>query len=133
MVLASGCFDGLHAGHVAYLECAATLCEDDEPLVVAVAPDAYIRKHKDRDPHWSVKDRMRVVAALAVVDDVTMHDEDGVADVILANGPRLLVKGDDWRVRGGVPADVQAACAAAGTEIYYVEEVDVKHTSETWH
>jgi cytidyltransferase-like protein len=133
MVLASGVFDGLHAGHVAYLHAAATLCEEDEPLVVAVAPDAYIRQHKDREPFWSVKDRMRVVAALAVVDEVCMHEADGVAGVILANGPRLLVKGEDWRKKGGVPADVLAACEAAGTVVAYVEEVECQHTSEIMH
>ena len=68
MVLTSGAFDGLHAGHVLYLQAAKALCDPDELLVCAVAPDPYITLTKHRAPYWSQHDRLRTVHALTMVD-----------------------------------------------------------------
>lgn len=128
MILASGCFDGLHAGHVSYLRACAQLRLDGEPLLVAVAPDAYLRRHKDREPRWSVIDRLSVIYALDMVDEAKVHGDNGVEDVILEYRPRLLVKADDWKDR--LTDAVLKACHDSHTSILFVPQRASKHTRE---
>ncbi len=128
MILCSGCFDGVHAGHVAYLQAASRLCYEGERLLVAVAPDAYIFGVKGHFPHWSQIDRELTVHALKGVDRTCVHSDAGVADIILAKRPRLFVKGADWRDQ--LEPDVLAACQAAGTSILFVALRDTPHTHE---
>ena len=68
MVLASGAFDGIHAGHVRYLSAAKALCHEGELLIVAVAPDTYIEKAKHRNAYWSQADRVEAIEAIDAVD-----------------------------------------------------------------
>jgi cytidyltransferase-like protein len=127
VILCSGAFDGIHAGHVRYLSAAWALLELDEKLVVSVAPDEYIRQAKAREPYWSYSERVEVVLELRDVDYVTHDREMTPASVIRTEKPRLFVKGADWR--GKLPADVMNACAEAGTQIVYVDTPG-RHTSE---
>ena len=127
MILASGCFDGLHAGHVAYLEAASQLTGLDEPLAVAVAPDDYIRTAKGREPYWTQAQRAAVVERLRSVSQVLRPYEASAAATILQTGPRVFVKGADWA--GRLPDDVVSACCAVDCLIVYVETPG-KHTSE---
>lgn len=126
MILASGCFDGIHAGHVLYLRAAAQHGAG-EVLVVAVAPDAYIRRVKGREPRWSLEDRMVAVQALDMVDRVVAHDDQGVANIVSELHPRLLVKGSDWET--SMEPDVLRACQAAGTSVLFVPEGQTPHCS----
>ena len=136
MILCSGCFDGLHAGHVRYLQAAYDRRVESLPhhyggegLVVALASDAYIRRVKRREPRWSYAERMETLLALVMVDEVVEHSEVGVADVILATRPRVFVKGHDWM--GGLRDDVRDACEAVGAQIVFVN-TPAKHTSEAF-
>ena len=119
MVFTSGAFDGLHAGHVLYLEAAKALCDRDELLVCAVAPDSYIEQTKGRSPYWHQHDRHRTVNALGCVDAAIPQQHQSVADLIRDYRPRLFVKGPDWE--GRLPKDVQRACEDVGTDIGYVD------------
>ena len=119
MILASGAFDGLHAGHVAYLEAAKALCEHEEVLVVAIAPDHYIEACKGRRPYWSQADRLRTVRALQCVDAAITQGTPSVATIILDYRPRMFVKGPDWIDR--LPEDVQLACERAGCAMAFVD------------
>lgn len=127
MILASGCFDGLHAGHVDYLEAAKVLCEHEEVLVVAVAPDAYIRDAKARQPYWTQAERQRVVAALTVVDAALPQIYPTPASMIRDLKPRIFVKGMDWQDR--LPEEVTLACHRTGTVIAFVQTPGT-HTSD---
>ena len=127
MILASGCFDGLHAGHVAYLEAAHALCEHEEVLVVAVAPDAYIVKTKHRSACWTQAERLQTVAALTVVDATIAQSSTSVAQTIRDFRPRIFVKGSDWQDR--LPEAILVACTQTGTAIAFVETPG-RHTSE---
>lgn len=122
MILCSGAFDGLHSGHVAYLE-AARAIDPDHTLAVAVAPDNYIRTVKHREPRWSQAQRARVVQALAVVDLVILQPELSVAGTVRKYRPAMLVKGLDWVQT--LPADVAQACVDAGTTMTFT---DTEHT-----
>lgn len=126
MILASGCFDGLHAGHVRYLRAAAAI-DPDQHLRVAIAPDRYIVKAKDRQPYWPLAERAETVQALGVVDTVWFQASTSVADVILELHPDIFVKGRDWCER--LPEDVIAACQQTGTRIMFTDTVGT-HTRE---
>lgn len=128
MVLTSGAFDGLHAGHVRYLAAAKALCEKDELLVCAVAPDRYIQSTKHRAPRWPQAERMTTVRGLQDVDAVIGQAEPSIGTIIRTYSPRLFVKGPDWRDR--LPEDVHEACTASGTAIAFVE-TEGRHVSET--
>lgn len=126
MILCSGAFDGLHAGHVRYLQAARRLASG-ETLSVAVAPDAYIAKAKARYPYWPQTDRLHTVFALGCVDSVIAQASTSVAAVIRDYRPRVFVKGPDWR--GKLPEDVLAACQETGTVIQFVNTPG-RHTRE---
>lgn len=96
VVFTNGCFDILHAGHVAYLE-EAKACGDR--LVVAVNDDDSVRRLKGASrPVNSLADRMAVLAGLASVDWVVAFSEDTPAELIAKVVPNVLVKGGDYRV-----------------------------------
>src|SRR5690606_37961728 len=66
IVMTNGCFDILHAGHVAYLEAAQSL---GNRLIVAVNDDASVTRLKGASrPITPLEDRMAVLAGLAAVD-----------------------------------------------------------------
>jgi rfaE bifunctional protein nucleotidyltransferase chain/domain len=96
VVFTNGCFDILHAGHVAYLEAARAL---GDHLVVGLNDDASIRRLKGAQrPINEVACRARVLAALACVDAVIVFAEDTPERLIAEVVPDVLVKGGDWPV-----------------------------------
>ena len=127
MILTSGCFDGLHFGHVWYLDEAAQYKDGREDLYVAVAPDSYIRSAKCREPYWPQRERCETVRALKMVDAIWPQESQSVAPIVRLQKPRLFIKGKDWE--GKLPADVVEACLCAGTKIVFVE-TESRHTSE---
>ncbi len=95
IVMTNGCFDLLHAGHVAYLEEAKS---HGDRLLVAVNDDDSVRRLKgDARPINSLQDRMLVLAGLAAVDWVVPFAEDTPAALIADVLPDVLVKGGDYR------------------------------------
>ena len=94
LVLANGCFDVLHVGHVRLLADARRL---GELLVVALNTDASVARNKGpRRPRVPLAERMEVIAALAGVDYVTSFDEPTAHDLIRALRPDVHAKGTDW-------------------------------------
>jgi D-beta-D-heptose 7-phosphate kinase/D-beta-D-heptose 1-phosphate adenosyltransferase len=95
IVMTNGCFDILHAGHVAYLE-EAKLRGDR--LLVAVNDDDSVRRLKGVGrPINSLDDRMAVLAGLAAVDWVVPFHEDTPEQLVAEVLPEVLVKGGDYR------------------------------------
>lgn len=95
LVMTNGCFDLLHAGHVAYLEEAAAL---GERLLVAVNDDASVRRLKGDDrPVTPLEQRMAVLAGLAAVDWVVAFAEDDPSRLVERIRPDVLAKGGDYR------------------------------------
>ncbi|MHA7841031.1 MAG: bifunctional D-glycero-beta-D-manno-heptose-7-phosphate kinase/D-glycero-beta-D-manno-heptose 1-phosphate adenylyltransferase HldE [Gammaproteobacteria bacterium] len=96
VVMTNGCFDILHAGHVAYLEEAKKL---GHRLIVAVNDDESIRRLKGQQrPINGIANRMAILAALEVVDWVISFSEDTPEQLINDILPSILVKGGDWAV-----------------------------------
>jgi D-beta-D-heptose 7-phosphate kinase/D-beta-D-heptose 1-phosphate adenosyltransferase len=95
VVMTNGCFDILHAGHVAYLEEAKSL---GDRLIIAVNDDDSVRKLKGESrPINALEDRMAVLAGLAAVDWVVPFSEDTPTRLIQSLLPDILVKGGDYR------------------------------------
>ena len=95
LVMTNGCFDILHAGHVAYLQEARHL---GDRLIVAVNDDDSVRHLKGATrPINSLDHRMAVLAALQCVDWVVPFGEDTPRDLICRVRPDYLVKGGDYQ------------------------------------
>ena len=94
IVLANGCFDVLHAGHVRYLEGARSL---GDLLVVAINSDDQVARLKGQGrPILPERDRAEIVASLEPVDLVTIFDEPTVTELLLATRPDIHAKGTDY-------------------------------------
>ena len=95
IIMTNGCFDVLHAGHVAYLEEAKSL---GDRLIVAINDDDSVRRLKGEPrPVNELHDRMAVLAGLASVDWVVPFSEDTPERLIGSVLPDVLVKGGDYR------------------------------------
>ena len=95
LVMTNGCFDILHAGHVAYLEEAKR--RGDRLLVAVNDDDSVARLKGPGRPINSLADRMAVLAGLAAVDWVVPFSEDTPEALISEVLPDVLVKGGDYR------------------------------------
>lgn len=94
IVLANGCFDILHAGHVRYLEGARAL---GNFLVVAVNSDEQVARLKGAcRPILPERERAELVASLQAVDLVTIFPEPTVTELLLAIKPDVHAKGTDY-------------------------------------
>ena len=124
IVMTNGCFDILHAGHVAYLARAAEL---GDRLIVAINSDESVKRLKGSDrPINSVLPRMAVISALESVDWVIPFNEDTPARLIEQCMPDILVKGGDYQVdeiAGG------QAVLANGGEVQILDLIDGLSTS----
>jgi rfaE bifunctional protein nucleotidyltransferase chain/domain len=97
LVATGGCFDIVHAGHVATLQAARRL---GDRLVVLVNSDASVRRLKGpQRPIVGEADRARVLQALDCVDAVIVFDDDDPGRVLDELRPDIWVKGGDY---GGV-------------------------------
>ena len=125
IVFTNGCFDILHAGHVAYLSRAREL---GDRLIVAVNDDASVRRLKgDERPINTVDLRMAVLSGLEAVDWVLPFSEDTPARLIDRITPDVLVKGGDW-----APKDIVGyeTVTANGGEVLSLEFLDGCSTTE---
>ncbi|MGY1696342.1 D-glycero-beta-D-manno-heptose 1-phosphate adenylyltransferase [Geodermatophilus sp. SYSU D00814] len=94
VVATGGCFDLLHAGHVATLRAARGL---GDCLVVCINSDDSVRRLKGPSrPLVTAADRARVLEALEFVDAVVVFDEDTPAQVIDRLRPDVWAKGGDY-------------------------------------
>ena len=98
LVATGGCFDIVHAGHVATLQAARRL---GDHLVVVMNSDASVTRLKGPGrPVVPAPDRARVIAALDCVDAVVVFDEDDPRAVLDRLRPDVWAKGGDY---GGAP------------------------------
>ena len=94
VVLANGCFDLVHVGHVRYLEDARSR---GDFLVVALNTDESVRELKGSDrPLMSLAERAEIVAALRCVDAVTSFGERTLEATLRALRPDVHAKGTDY-------------------------------------
>jgi rfaE bifunctional protein nucleotidyltransferase chain/domain len=94
VVFTNGCFDILHRGHLELLKAAKQL---GDILIVAINSDSSVSRIKGaKRPVVRQDDRAEILAALEVVDFVTVFEEDTPERLIDALRPDVLVKGADY-------------------------------------
>jgi len=115
VVFTNGVFDLLHPGHVDILRVAR---DHGDALIVGVNSDASVHRLKGpARPVRSDHERSYVLAALEVVDAVTIFHEDTPLELIRELRPDVLVKGGDYTVDTVVGA---ADVTARGGEVVIV-------------
>jgi len=104
IVLANGCFDVLHVGHVRYLAGAREL---GDILVVGINSDEQVAIQKGAGrPVLPAMERAEIVAALESVTYVTIFDEPTVEQLLLALKPDVHAKGTDYTTESVPERDV---------------------------
>lgn len=103
VVFTNGCFDILHLGHVRYLKDAKAL---GDVLVVGLNSDRSVSLLKEGRPVVPEAQRAEVIAALEMVDYVTLFDEETPYELIRLVKPDVLVKGGDWKKEEIVGSDI---------------------------
>lgn len=95
IVLANGCFDALHVGHIRYLEGAR---QEGDVLVVGVNSDSGVRALKGPGrPILPESARADLVAGLRAVDYVLLFSEPNVEALLESLRPHVHAKGTDYR------------------------------------
>src|ERR1051325_5078627 len=114
IVLANGCFDLLHVGHIRYLEEARRL---GDVLFVGINGDAAVTRLKGRGrPLMPAEERAEILSALRAVDHVVVFDEDTADALIRALKPDVHAKGTDYTT-DSVPERATARAVGSATAI----------------
>jgi D-beta-D-heptose 7-phosphate kinase/D-beta-D-heptose 1-phosphate adenosyltransferase len=100
IVFTNGCFDVLHRGHIEYLK----FCrQQGDVVVVGLNSDSSVKIIKGPDrPINNQHDRASLLAVLEMVDYITIFSEPKPIELIEKVRPDVLVKGEDWAVKGVV-------------------------------
>jgi len=118
VVATGGCFDLLHAGHVALLSRARAL---GECLVVLLNSDASVARLKGPTrPLQTQQDRAAVLSALGCVDAVLVFDEDTPVAALTGLRPDIWAKGGDYALTDLPEAPVVAGWGGQAVVLPYV-------------
>ncbi len=94
VVLASGCFDILHVGHIKHLEAAKKL--GNVLMVVATSDEGVCREKGKGRPVFKLRERLHALAALNCVDYVAAN-VDKVAEAVWMIRPAVYAKGQEYK------------------------------------
>jgi len=112
VVLANGCFDLLHVGHVRYLAAARAL---GDLLIVGLNSDASVRRLKGPGrPLMPAEERAELIGSLAAVDHVVVFEDDTADRLVTLLRPAVHAKGTDY-TRETVPE--RATVHVSGGEV----------------
>jgi rfaE bifunctional protein nucleotidyltransferase chain/domain/rfaE bifunctional protein kinase chain/domain len=117
VVVAGGCFDLLHAGHLALLESARRL---GDCLIVALNSDASVRRLKGAGrPVVPAPDRAALLGALRCVDAVAVFEEDSPVALLDRLRPHVFAKGADYSAQALPEGRVVAAWGGQAVVLPY--------------
>ena len=127
VVWTNGCFDVLHAGHLASLAAARRL---GDVLVVGVNDDAAVRRLKGPGrPVVPEADRAALLAALRDVDYVVVFTEDTPEAVLSRLRPEVAAKGADYAGADGKPIPERALVEGYGGRVAFLPLLEGRSTS----
>lgn len=95
-IYTSGCFDIFHYGHLNILIKSKELCDY---LIVGVSTDELIEKEKGRKPVIPFEERIKVVQAISLVDEVIPQEDKNKQKIVDKFCIDAISVGDDWRGR----------------------------------
>jgi rfaE bifunctional protein nucleotidyltransferase chain/domain len=94
IVLANGCFDIIHVGHVRYLKDAKSR---GDVLIVALNSDKSVRILKGEGrPIIDEKGRAEILSSFEFVDYIIIFDEKDVSRILTELKPDIHAKGSDY-------------------------------------
>ncbi|MBI4247759.1 MAG: adenylyltransferase/cytidyltransferase family protein [Candidatus Rokubacteria bacterium] len=112
IILANGCFDLLHVGHIRYLRAARRL---GDVLFVGLNSDAAVAQLKGRGrPLMPAAERQEILEALSDVDYVVIFDDDTADRLVTRLRPHVHAKGTDYSEESVPEA---ATARAVGTRV----------------
>ena len=127
IVLANGCFDPCHIGHLWHLLQAR---EMGDKLIVSVTDDAGVRAEKgEKRPVFSQEQRAQFIGQFRCVDGVIVVRDS--FDALQKVKPQVFVKGSDYHRK--VDAGSIAFCATHGIEIAFTDELTFSSTKLLKH
>ena len=113
IVLANGCYDVFHAGHLAHLKEARAMGDN---LIVALTVDSWVKKGPGRPINkWA--DRAALLKELRCVDEVIPSI--GAIQAISEVRPTIFVKGIDYADGRNWTEGVEAVCKELGVELRF--------------
>lgn len=127
VVWTNGVFDVFHIGHLESLRAAR---RHGDVLVVGINADDTVRVLKGPTrPMFPARERAAVLAALEIVDVVTIFDEPTPERVLAAITPDVHVKGADYAPPDGKPIPEADVVVAYGGRIEFVPLVSGRSSS----
>jgi rfaE bifunctional protein nucleotidyltransferase chain/domain len=121
VVFTNGCFDLLHRGHIQTLRGARAL---GDLLIVALNTDRSVKMLKGpRRPVLPEEDRIELIAAMEMVDYVTLFDEPDPQRLIEALRPDVLAKGGDWSADQVIGGEIVAKSGGEVALIPYIQGI----------
>ena len=126
IVFTNGCFDVIHRGHIEYLE----FCKSQgDVVVVGLNSDSSVKIIKGPErPINNQDDRAVVLAALEMIDYITIFDEPDPLNLIKKVRPDVLVKGEDWTDKGVIGREFVESC---GGKVVLAPLVEGKSSTAT--
>ena len=126
IVFTNGCFDVIHRGHIEYLE----FCKlQGDVVVVGLNSDSSVKTIKGlARPINNQHDRAAVLAAMEMVDYITVFDEPDPLNLIKKVKPDVLVKGQDWAQKGIIGREL---VESSGGKVVLAPLVEGKSSTET--
>jgi len=126
IVFTNGCFDVIHRGHIEFLE----FCKSQGNIVVVgLNSDSSVKTIKGpARPINNQHDRAAVLAALEMVDYITVFNEPDPLNLIKKVKPDVLVKGQDWAQKGVVGREF---VESSGGKVVLAPIVEGKSSTET--
>ena len=114
VVMANGCFDLFHVGHLRHLKEASRL---GALLVVGVTRDSMVGKGDGR-PVIPEADRLEIVRSIDCVDLAELCDDS--IEALKYWKPHVYVKGADYETKGLLEKETEY-CASHGIEICFTK------------
>ncbi len=94
IVFTNGCFDLVHAGHIASFKQAG---EFGDVLFVGVNSDTSVKRLKgETRPIVDETNRLKLLEAVTYIDYLVLFEDDTPDELIKSINPNVLVKGRDW-------------------------------------
>lgn len=124
LVLATGCFDILHTGHIQLFRKAKKM---GDILIVGANSDSSITQIKGpQRPFIKQANRLLNIAAIIDVDYVTSFEELTPVELIKEIKPDIFVKGGDW---SGQPLPEEEVIRAYGGQLVFAPIDGIKFSS----
>lgn len=112
-IMVFGTFDMLHEGHIDFFQQARALAEKPH-LIVSVARDSAVVRIKGTQPKKPESERLALVEASPLVDEVTLGDKEGYIQHIKLARPEIIALGYDQE--GEYVRHLEGDLGAAGLE-----------------